>query len=331
MPDEFPKRSSYHFQSDDTHLGRFFQRISQFFKRDSLPEKPLGGRITELQTDAEEILISLLNFKEKCQNQVDPQLYSFIHAIVDSIVKEIARIHKVMEEEETAAMQVKAYNRFAECLDKARKWVELGSSCHELETLNRAVVNHSIQEFQERVDRDIQVIQDYHIHLFDLINLDSQGKQELLKKLEPQLSLQLLQLQQLKEPPKTLTFSTIVTWRENVNAAREKYFGSALYVIDSYTTEFIPSDIETPTEHATHIVVNLALLEEKISELAASIEGLDENHEKQKRLCSDALNLLEDEVHHLNSDLSLSPQQWEKIQQLLQTLSSLREAIVNSQ
>lgn len=325
---EFPNNSQLPDQGVETRLGRFFQKINQFLKREPPPvDLKLQGRIRELQTSADKILLDLLNLKSALEDIVEPNIFALASNIIDPIIKEISRIQKAIEQQDGATQQVKTFHRYMEWMDKAKTWIELGTKKqYQQDLIQQAIVDHTIQEFYARIDRDIQVIQDYLHNSLNRPSVEHSLKHELQQGIEPQVLPYIAQLEQLKVLPEDLSLNALTQWKVGADQAREKYFGAVLHIIDSFAHKIGPSDQgDHESEHALEILLQLDALEEKISELAEQIEDIDALDDRKLKMCNQTLMHLEEEAHDLNTNLRLPQEHSERVQQAIESLSALRD------
>lgn len=334
MSDQDPNRPHQPFYRvgdvpAETPLRRFFQKLTQMFNRTPAPsptEIRLAGRIHELQTIADHVLHDLIAFKGLLEREADPHLLPLAVSVIDTMIKEIARLKKLMEHQHGLTQQVKAVARFAEWVEKAKPWLALKNKTLDAGQVKQVVVQQTVQEFQTRIDRDIQVIQDYLHHAVDSLEGPDELKASLKNKLMSEISPNLSKLDQLKQCPEDLHIDSIISWRAQADRGRENLFTTILHAIDSYASEFQPYPKEND-EYNLVILMQLTELEEKTTELVSAFETIDDMEENQRRATLGLLDKLEDEAHLLNSNLYLSQEQSENVEKLLDILASLREQI----
>ena len=316
-------------KAPETALGSLLKKVAQIFNRTPHSDSKLSGRIHELQTTADEILHGLTAFKSKIEKETDRRLFSLVCGIIDPISKEIARLQKVMERQGGATQQVKSYTRYVEWIEKARYWISLGDGSKDLEAIQQAVIQQTIQEFQTRIDKDIQIIQDYLNHAVENLVVSDDMRNVLKHKLDPELSPNLLKLYQLKEHPQDLSLDSLIPWRSAADHDREIFFSSSLHAIDTFFTDFLPSPAkEKESELSLMLLMQLGELEDKIARILADIEDQDSNEEFSNISLRAALDRLEDEAHELNANLRLTHEHEERLQKSLNTLAHIRDKLV---
>lgn len=332
MNDEFPKfpRSSRQKANEKPAAARFFEKINRFFKREPLPEDlKLQGRIRELQTSAEKILVELLECKKALEKNSEPEIFALASTIIDPIIREIGRLQQVIDEHEGAAHQVKTVHRYIEWIDKARAWIDLGSNGHyQSHAIQQAIIAHTVQEFHARINRDIQIIEDYLLNSINSSPMSGALKEEIRKNIASTIASPLQQLDELKASPQNLSIDTLPQWRAQADEERGKCFGSALHTIDVLLSESTPGTVvEIESEHAMEILAELGTLESGIAELVEAIETLNNGEEGMTKKCLEALLRLEQQSHQLNGNLRLSQEHAERVQQAIDSLAALREKL----
>jgi hypothetical protein len=306
-------------------LSRFFQQVNKFLGREVSPERKLSGRIRELESSADEIIAELLTLKNSLKNEANDRLFSLSCSLIDPIIKEITRIHKILDHPMSPAQQVKTFSRYVECIDKAKMWTNLNHTFLDVALVQDMVMTHTILEFHARIDRDLQVVQDYYDHFLNHSEIEDPIKRLLGEKIQPELIPLLERLEKLKHHPSDLSIDSFLEWREKANGVREKYFSSALHVIDSYLGE----RSQTPamykeSEHSIELLSTIKRLEEKLYILANKLQSHDSGNPAIKQLCLEELDRLEEEVHALNGDLRLTQELGERVSASLEAISSLR-------
>jgi hypothetical protein len=309
-----------------TAFSRLVQKIGTIFARNPQANEKLSGRIKELQTMADTVHADLVNFKTTLQNKINPHLFSVIITIIEPLIKEIGRTPPAIAKNDDTAHQVKLYSRYVDCIEKAKVWIEIGQISLNNEGLEQALIQQAAIEFVSRIDRDIQVIQDYLSHAFSAFELSEGVKTELKERLMPGLTPNIFMLHQLKQLPADLSLDSFMNWRSESDKSRETLFGEALHIIDDFSSDYTTeSGKEKEVEHLDAIVDELNSLEGKIVKAAFDIKQYEKMDQTQRKAQVALLERLEAEAHKLNCNLHLSFEHGERIEQFLDTLIRLRE------
>lgn len=325
---ELPEEENGQFLNRKSPKGfnRFFQKmIDQFFKKSPSSDVKLSGRIHELHMTADKTLEALSNFKKNFISNVDPELFELACGAMDPLINEMMHIQKALENKDNFALQVKSYQRYSEWIDKTKSLVELCDNPPSEDVFYRVIITHIVKEFQSRIDRDIQIVEDYLDHAFDSLEIADSLKGDLVDKLEVELAAYLTQLMQLKQSPEEFNVHGLSVWKLKADHLRESIFSSCLHVIDSFVSGLREPVNESEkmehTDHETEILVRLSVLEEQIIALSAMCES-DEDGLKKMLLVT--LEKLEKEAHNINSDLRLPQEHSDRVQKALDILAALR-------
>lgn len=315
---------------ESTIFTRFVQKMGMIFTRTpSENELILNGRIKELQTMADSVLLELLEFKKELAGVIDPDLYALVITILDPLIKETGHVPPVIEKKDNTAQQVKLFSRYVDSVERGKVWIEIGKVNQEKEKLEQALIQQIAGEFLFRIDRDIQVIQDYLSHSLASFEMSNVLKDELKEKLMPDLAPKLLELYQLKNLPSDLSLNSFIQWRADSDRSREIIFGAALHIIDHFSDVFLPSPKkEQESAHQQAILADLNALGEKLNEVAAEMAKAGRLNDTKRQVYMAVLQHLEEEAHHLNCNLRLSQEHGEQIEEYLDTIVSLREDLM---
>jgi hypothetical protein len=309
-------------------LNRFFQQISKFFNRDT-QEESLSGRIKELEASASEIVTKLQNVKTMISLQMNERLYAHSCALIDPVIKEVARTERIMNKPMTTAQEVKIFSRFVECVDRSKIWLELLHVHTPTEKIQDLVITQTILEFHARIDRDIQIVHDY---LDQALNTPEMGDLEriaLENKVKIELVSLLESLESLKHHPNDLSIEIFEEWRDKANGSREKFFTAALHEIDTCKGELVVSKEGTSKpaniDDNPVLVESIDKLEKSVLKLAQDFETIELQDLTARQVCLSILDSLEVEAHHLNGNLSLSHELSERVATSLEIIYSIRE------
>lgn len=313
----------------DTVFSRFIQKVGQIFNRTQPVNKSqLGGRIKEMQTMADSVLNELLDFKKRIKKSINHNLYSLAAAIIDPIIKEAERVPHGIDSMDNTAHQVKIFSKYVDSIEKAKLWAEIGTVNTDLESLEQALIKQIATEFLMRIDRDIQVIQDYLNLALSAFEMSPSLENEIKEKLMPDLSPKIIALQQLKAIPKQFSIESFLQWRSHSDHEREAIFGTALHIIDEFSDEFLPSPrVEKESDHSDTLLYELYLLETKIKKIDQEIKKGRKLDKNQRKSYISTIERLEFEAHQLNANLHLSHEHSKRLEYYLETLLNLREEL----
>jgi hypothetical protein len=314
-------------------LNRFVDRIrSTFQKFQNKPqdEHHLAGRIQDLHKTANLVLKQLKAIKTELQHEMDEGLFAYVEEILDPIIKEVSRLHKSIEQPSSVMHQAKTYQRYSQWIEKAKLWVQICSKANDKEAIVKAIIRYAIDDFLVVIDRDIQVINDYQEHMLDALAVDDDEKIALAQKLEMRLEIYLKGLEALRSKPQDLPLQEIAVWKAQVDVRRERYFDSALHVIDKVINETIP-DTSGPEvhEHLVDVLSQIVYLEREAPRLYDEIYRGKRLTKAELKDYEMSLNALSQEVHQLNLDLRLTPDMIDRLQVIEEMLEQARKALPN--
>lgn len=227
----------------ETPFVRFVQKIGQIFGRSNSQksELKLSGRILELQARADQVFSELVVFKKEIKEKIDGELFSLVVVFLDPLMKETGRAIPHAGNDENAVHQVKLFSRYIESIEKANDWVQIGRDAGNREELERAIIRQVAKEFLQKIDRDIQVIQDYLSCALSGVRKSEKIKNELSESLMPNLTFKFRALGELKLLPEDFSLQSFMQWRIFSDEKRERYFSEALHLIDRFAEEFLDS------------------------------------------------------------------------------------------
>lgn len=315
-----------------TILNRFFERIrSTFtkFQNKTPSDAQLTGRIQDLQKTASSVLKQLIIIKEDLKKDVDLVVFSYVEDVIDSIIKEVSRLHKSIEQPGSVMQQAKAYQRYSQWVEKAKLWVQICAKGGDKDAIVKAIIRYTVDDFLEVIDRDIQVINDYQEHMLDALAVDEDEKIVLAQRLEVRLDPYLKGLNSLRFKPKDLPLQEIAWWKSQVDKRREKYFDGALHAIDKIINQTIPdASSHENHEHLVEVLSQVIYLEHQVPTLYDSIYLAKNPTQEEIREFESQLNLLEQEIHQLNLDLRLTPDLIDRLQVVAEMLEFARKKLL---
>jgi hypothetical protein len=224
---------------------RFFQQFSGLFANQKKVEKDslLIGRIHELESSGKQVLDGLLSVRAAIGPEVDPLLASAAISLIDPIVREIRSLLAQLETKQDPAQQVKAYNRYADSLEKGKSWIAILSNGEKGAEFQEFIKIKMVEEFHIRIERDLQLVHDYLEHALARPELNHPDKNSLADTLRAELAPLLENLQQLKQLPGEFDLDAFFKWRSEGDDARARWIEAALQAVDlqlnSHTREHL--------------------------------------------------------------------------------------------
>lgn len=291
-------------------MNRLVEKINSAIKRVPLKpdsERQLVGRIIELNQSASEVLNSLKMIKNDLKKDVDKDLYPFIEAVMKPMIRDVVRIQNCLHDDNAIYKQAEAFKRYSEWVDRAKLWVSLCSAKKDKEAIIAAVIQHTIDDFSNIIERDKRLIEDYLDHVLEYIPLGEEDRKEILsKQIRNALKPYLKSLVDLKKSPKNLCLETLNEWKENSDKRRDRYYNAALQVVDNFVSDSIPiGSQQYEPANLIGLLEQLDFLEGEISVLCERVMKKNGEIDIEVGLIESELLSLEQEVQDLYFDVRM--------------------------
>lgn len=305
-------------KQERTLIGQFIVKIKSIFKTDQPKheESRLIGRIHELNKNSNEVLKILNDVREDLKKEVDEDLYSFVEAVMNPMIRDIARVQKIVKKEGAIHTQIEAFHKYHEWIDKAKLWVQVCSSAKNKQAISQAVIQHTLSDFVNLVDKDLKLIEDYQEHLLDDLTLSSVEKKQLKETIQKAIKFHLQSLLKLKLEPEHVNLDNLGSWKEEVDKQRNHHFDTILQIIDTKVSLLNP--LKTPKEEhdalvgifeqVSYLEMEIPMLVEKLKDI--SIDPFDSQITLQQLIS------LEQEVQDLYHNITIPTSLIERLQLL---------------
>lgn len=305
--------------SEDTH---YLNIIKQFFiPTREKEQRSLVGRIhAKLQKDAHAMLLQLQLLKETLRKELDQEetgLWSSFEAVINPLLREYRLIERqlIRPGEGDAEHQTRLSNA-NQWIDRAKLWVSLCSKPADRQSMIEAVVGHTLQLQDQRIDRDLKTLLDYKEHEIQLLGLGEEAMAVVRNHLDQELTPFLQGLSLLKqERPKEIALASLMAWKSHADEERTQLFDLALQKIDAIVNRANPAaSHDEEQEHLKELIHQINHLENEVQFLEIQLDRALLDH-------------FEEQVQQLHHDLRLTPELVERIQDLLKQLTHLRRKI----
>ncbi|MBA3815173.1 MAG: hypothetical protein H0X29_01365 [Parachlamydiaceae bacterium] len=331
-------------QNKESRVMRFLGKVNHFIivilgvspsmlSRSPSPivENKLVGRVHQFQKEVEKTVSCLKDLRVELEQDKEFQFPSLVTSVIDPLIKEIYRLKKAGDTQITPAQQVRESEGYVDWIEKAKKWIELCYHRHTCrEAIDQAFISHTYHEFRARIDKDLQVIQDYLNVFMTKLDTNDLVKIELKDLLEQELSQHIFELYLLKDHSPHNSIESLNSWRAEADIARESCFSIALHVIDSHMEELIQPTIfeEGEDPHIVDIHERLSFLEQTIVKFDEIIREFElYPNEEKKKACVMNLSKMEDEAHSLNVNLQLTHDHVARVQHIIASLSAFHNRL----
>lgn len=333
-PHKFSFKPSKGEQPSENPLLRYYQKIQSFFASEQPPAHSLQGRIHEVEEECKELVEAISGLKDLSSKSFEPKLSGQLALVIDSLLKDLQRIQRESARSRDMAHHAKAGQKFQEWIDEARKLLSMKKEFGDPEKVLRYVVTYNVDEFSKRIDRDLQLIDDYLNHA--LIESSSQAEEveegeesavevnrgEVVKSLEPVLH----KLQGLKNAAGMETIEQLAAWKLTADHTRGIQFGEALHIVDCafHRTEF--GHVSAAFLGENHAIEKrIGVLEEHVEQLKEVCEDVDTDFDDEENPYSNLAHQLEMEAREINRDPDIAPKEREKIQSIIKSLNIFRK------
>ncbi len=306
-------------------IKRLVEKINTTIQRVPLTpdsEKQLVGRIIELNQSASHVLNSLKNIKKDLISDVDQDLIPFIEAVMEPMIRDVVRIQNSIHDDNAIYKQAEAFKRYNEWVDRAKLWVSLCSVKKDKEAIIAAVIQHTLDDFSNIIERDKRLIEDYLDHVLEYIPTYGEDRKEAVsQQIRRALKPYLKSLMNLKKNPKNLSILNLNGWKESADKRRDRYYNAALQVIDHLASQVNPS-VSGQYEHDSLIglLEQLDFLEVEISVLCEKVLKKDQELDVEVHLIEMELLSLEQEIQDL-FDVRMPPDAIKRVEILKNLLA----------
>lgn len=312
-------------------FGRLIDRIKNTFKSPKdVKSAPLQGRIHERDRNlADKVLDRFLTVAQKLETKLDSELVDHVQAAMELITRDFRRIQKKVVNASGEESE-KVYNNW---MIKAKRWIELDTKLHDRAAIIDTVMKQLFLDLDDLIDQDLQVIFDYESHILADLSVSQEEKNNLEQIILEKLAPHTQALIKLKDHPNDLELYKVAEWKEEVDLRRQKHFEKALHAIDAIIANFCPSSLQNdegePSEAVIAITSELELLYHACEGLVRSAQVLDANDENGKKNLRSTLSLLQQQAHHLNANLHLTHELFDRLQ-IIQTDLEQIESLIES-
>lgn len=327
--DNQANQANHNQTSSPSLFVRLIDRIKSTFgsPKDAKPT-PLKGRIHEEKSKlADRVLDRFLSVAQKIEHKLDSELVNHVQAAMELITRDFRRIQKKAvnfsgEESE------KIYNNW---MTKAKRWIELDTKLHDRAAIIDTVMKQLFLDLDELIDQDLQVIFDYEAHILADLSVTPQEKNQLEQVILAKLAPHTQALIKLKQHPHNLELYRVAEWKEEVDLRRQKHFEKALHAIDAIIANLSPSaqavEEEEPDEAMVAITSEMELFHQACAGLLKSVQMLEVNDANGKKNLRPTLLLLQQQAHHLNANLHLTHDLFERLQIIQSDLERIENFI----
>ncbi len=345
MPDEHSLKKDVPFKMSgqlpglDIQKKGFFDRIRVLFSKKQEPpvsDVSLTGRIhAQLRQDAHSLVEQLKNLKENLRKELegrdDSHLWTSFEAVVNPLLREYEYIEKKLMAKTANTLEEKttALKSFGEWADKAKLWAALSARPVDRKRVIKAVIINTLQVFDVTIDRDLKTLHEYMTHELNNLKCSSEKLIQVAEQMEAELHPHIEGLVQLKnQKPSDLLLEHLQGWKLQMDEKRAKHYHAALQIIDNRVDAIAPhKETAEEHEHAKEVFARMAYLEEEVPALLDKAKKIDPEDSESIRLLIEREIELEVQTRQLVEDLRLPPELEDRVQELVDLISGIRELL----
>lgn len=303
-------------------LSQFVDRIKSTFSRQNRgEEQSLNGRIQQFNQTALSVLQKLNFIKQELKINIDPELVLIVEKLLDPMSREALSIQKMLGKPSNAVQDAKTYQKYSNWMTKAMVWVDLENKVNDPQAVFQAIINHIFHEADDLIEQDLQVVQDYEMHIMDNLPLGEEEGNQIKKQLEKELQPCIRGLRALKQKPSNTNLQSVFDWKDQLDRHRSLYFETALQIIDRIIGGYAPTSTSSEEhEYLVDVLSQMAYLEDEIPEVLAEYAELTDEDRGRREMLLSRLDTFAEELHVLNLDLRLTPELYERVQHLMDQL-----------
>lgn len=288
----------------------------------------LQGRIHEEEGKlADKVLDRFLSLAQKIEHKLDSELVSHVQSAMELITRDFRRIQRKAANNRGEESE-KIYNDW---MIKAKRWIDLDTKLHDRAAIIDTVMKQLFLDLDELIDQDLQVIFDYEAHILADLTVTPEEKNQLEQLILAKLAPHTQALIKLKEHPHNLELYRVAEWKEEVDLRRQKHFEKALHAIDAIIANLSPGlqavEEEELSEDVAAITSEMELFQQACEGFLKSVENLHANDATSKKNLRPTLLLLQQQAHHLNANLHLTQELFDRLQVIQSDLERIESLI----
>lgn len=276
----------------------------------------------DVQNNAIEILFRLNDIKEDLRLNMDGKLFTYVEDVVDPLALKIKLISKRLS---TEKQQIEDFDYWMKNMVTPQLDF-LASKTDDREAIESAVVTFAVEHSSQKIETDLKVIREDHIHKIDNLAVPLDERKNLEMRMEQALAGLTQQWRELKKPPSDLTIEKLSAWKVEVDAKRTKYYHRAMDTIDRIIPDAKSGINEKMHEHLLLNFQKIVELENEIPLLFQKI-GRGELSKEDLNIVQKKLRDLDDIKHHLHLDLQLTPEMVDRLSLAENSLKTIHQLL----
>ncbi len=329
LGNDLPKESARDFispepsQPSSSLFNTFISGIKTVFTPQPVDEpKVLTGRFQ----NSKQLFLGTMTALEVTLQRVKERggkCRTYAEAILLPLLKEGEKLSQSLSQ--AGVEQVKSVKLYHRWIEQTTLWLLHFETLDE-EELQNLYIKQSMQDAVNRVDKDLQLVNEYMQQQFTMLEVSEEEKQQFESKVEEELGLYLFELRALKIELPNLSLEELDNWKAELNKRRETYFNAALSVIDrNMARKDSFSHSEDEHHYLTDLIKQIVAIEEKLPQITEilKVEGLGE-----VRLAMETQIIsLKEKAHLLSLDLRLPLDFQDRLEEVINTLEGAEKIL----
>jgi len=292
------------FENDNSRS--IVQRFLSFIGLKKLPKITLEERIQRFQRTAQDRLSELQETRKFLEKSVSKDLIKYVDKIMTPMMRKVTRMNQISTEAANSPDdQNILLGQYKQWISRTEQIVKAFSERrHDRKNLINTVVKQILRILSDRITTDLKTIRDYIKHRLNDLDLQSEDKRELAKRIDAVLQPCLLSLKSIRKEIREYRKGSYVTLEEaierqlKVDRNRKKNSEKALHLVDGIIKQMNNFDGESP-DVLNHVLLNL----QELSSLEISVPKL--LHAAQSSgMSSETITELRDELMDLEEDMA---------------------------
>lgn len=217
---------SYYCESDKKPAR--FSWIAKLFDVFAAKEQEqplvLNGRICQLHENVHLIKEQIESIKQELIDSVNEELLPLVKEVLDPLLREIGNLHK----DEEALIQ-----KYDSWIENAQKWVKIYAKKREKGVIFQELAKHVIQRCFDRIDRDLQFINEYIDQYVVNMVLGLEEKAAAKAQIYAGIASHYDNLESLKSAPETESLKAVEQWKASLDMQRAELMHTILHRIEN--------------------------------------------------------------------------------------------------
>lgn len=316
----YPDEQKYKLIGEIDNFYSQVESIPHLFEKAQVIDQVLLQHFLEIQSHSNAIVQQFEQQREDILKKFDGGLLPAAKEVVKELSKDTSELKFNLDD--TLQNIVNASKM--DWVNHAKSWAQLYVKWYDQKALMQKVIKQASHHTQELIDRDVNLIKEYHKQSLSHLTPDSPDFKSTEEKLKRVIEEPLKRLVELKQEPGDLNIKQLSEWVSNLNQHRENYVDQVLTKIDSVIDTFFTGAFQEVVDNTVYIEIEneINFMEQEMSHIKQSIAAFDVNNQQEREFIMTRLNSAKEHLEQL--DLARIPKD------LRNRIEKLYEQIANS-